>query len=65
MKITDIRQLSLSELSKEIDKARQELLKLKLQAGSADFRETHKFKTTRKLIAQLQTVKHALSKSAN
>ena len=65
MKIADIKQMDLADLSKEIAKQKQELLKMKLQTGTAQSKETHKLKELRKLIARMQTVKKELSKSAN
>ena len=65
MKIIDIRQLSPTEISKEIAKNKHELLKMKLQTGISQSKETHKLRDLRKLIARLQTIKQELSKSAN
>lgn len=65
MKTADIKQMDIAELTKEIAKLKQELLKMKLQTGTAQSKETHKLKELRKTIARMQTVKNELSKSAN
>jgi large subunit ribosomal protein L29 len=66
MKTADIRQMDVAALSKEIAKQKQELLKMKLQTGTAQSKETHKLKDLRRQIARMQTVQKELSsKSAN
>ena len=64
MTTAEIRQMDVAQLSKEITKEKQELLKMKLQTGSAQSKETHKLKDLRRHIARMQTIKNELSKSA-
>lgn len=64
MTTAEIRQMDASQLAKEITKEKQELLKLKLQTGAAQSKETHKIKALRRQIARMETVKTELAKKA-
>jgi ribosomal protein L29 len=59
----EIKALPLNELEKEIGKSKQDLLKLKIQTGTGQSKETSKISVLRKMIAQMQTAKTALIKS--
>ncbi len=61
--IEEIKQMDLNQLGREITKEKQELLKLKLQTGAAQSKETHKLKGLRRHIARMQTIRTSLSKS--
>jgi ribosomal protein L29 len=65
MKIDEIRNMSVTELEKEISRNKHELLQLKIQTSSGQSKETSKISQLRKLIARMQTVKNELTKSAN
>ncbi len=65
MTLDEIRNISAAELEKEIASKKQELLKLKIQTGSGQSKETGKISELRKTIARMQTVKKELTKSAN
>lgn len=62
MKYEEISSLDAASLSKELAKARQELLKMKLHTGDQSSKETHKLKELRKHIARMETAKTAAVK---
>jgi len=57
----EISSLDSSALGKELAKARQELLKMRLSTGNQSSKETHKLKELRKHIARMETAKTAES----
>ncbi len=53
----EISQLDSATLDKDLAKARQELLKMKLLTGDQSSKETHKLRELRKHIARMETAK--------
>ena len=63
MKMEEIINMSEVELSKEVAKSQHDLLKLKLQTGAGQSKETSKVRLLRKHVARLQTARTAKLKS--
>lgn len=56
--IDELKKMTKNELSEEIKKAIVELLKLRLSVSSRQSKEVSKFKSLRKYIARIKTLKH-------
>ncbi|MBI4994462.1 50S ribosomal protein L29 [Candidatus Peregrinibacteria bacterium] len=56
----ELKQMSLRELEEEFQRARFDLLKLRLAVASRQSKETVKLKALRKYVAQIKTIKRML-----
>ena len=62
---TDLRNLSDSNISEQIDGIRRELFDLRFQKATSQLKNTHRFKEARIKLAQLLTVKNERSSRSN
>ncbi|MFI3291462.1 MAG: 50S ribosomal protein L29 [Opitutales bacterium] len=56
MKLKDIKQLSVEEISKKLRESRDELLHLNIRKSAGQVENTAKIRSLRKLIARLETI---------
>ncbi len=57
MKLKDIKQLSVEEISKKLRESRDELLHFNIRKSAGQVENTAKIRSLRKLIARLETIK--------
>ncbi|MFM7085833.1 MAG: 50S ribosomal protein L29 [Cyanobium sp.] len=62
--ITEVRSLTDSQLSEQIDQVRRELFDLRFQQATRRLEHPHRFKEARIKLAHLQTVKQERLRSA-
>jgi len=64
-KTTELRQLSESDISKEISEIRRELFDLRFQQATRQLNNSHRFKQARLKLAQLLTVQNEKQRNSS
>ena len=64
LKVNELRNKSVKELSEQIIELRKEQFNMRMQHGTGSPVKTHRFKAIRKSIAQIKTIMTDLSKEA-
>ena len=56
MKVADVRELNAEQLAEELDKSREELMRLRFQMTTGELTDYNRLKTIRAKIARILTV---------
>ena len=65
MKVAEIRKLSVDEIVKQLDEAREELMNLRFQQATGELVDYTRLRQTRRLIARFSTILSEREREAN
>jgi len=58
MNASELRKLSEEKLLEELDEAREELMRFRFQQATGELSDFNRIRSTRRLIARIQTILH-------